>query len=51
MRAQRVGEDSSLARMIELVQSADAGKAKIVRLADRWATWIVVIALTAAAGT
>ena len=37
--------------MIELVQSADAGKAKIVRLADRWSTWIVVIALTAAAGT
>lgn len=51
MRAERVGEDSSLARMISLVQSADAGKAKIVRLADRWATWIVVIALTAAAGT
>ena len=34
--------------MIRLVQSADAGKAKIVSLADRWATWIVVIALTAA---
>lgn len=37
--------------MIQLVQSADAGKAKIVGLADRWATWIVVIALTAAALT
>ncbi len=34
--------------MIRLVQSADAGKAQIVRLADRWATWIVVIALVAA---
>jgi heavy metal translocating P-type ATPase len=34
--------------MIRLVQSADAGKAKIVRLADRWATWIVVIALSTA---
>ena len=44
----RVGEDSSIARMARLVQSADAGKAKIVRLADRWATWIVVIALAAA---
>ncbi len=51
MRAERVGEDSSLQRMIALVESADAGKAKIVRLADRWATWIVVIALAAAAGT
>ena len=48
MRAAKVGEDSSIQRMIRLVQSADAGKAKIVRLADRWATWIVVIALTAA---
>lgn len=51
MRAAKVGEDSSIQRMIRLVQSADAGKAKIVGLADRWATWIVVIALTAAALT
>ncbi|MCD8017779.1 MAG: cation-translocating P-type ATPase [Oscillospiraceae bacterium] len=51
MRACRVGEDSSLQRMIRLVQSADAGKAKIVGIADRWATWIVVTALTAAAAT
>lgn len=51
MIAQKVGEDSSLQRMIRLVESADAGKAKIVGIADRWATWIVVIALIAAAGT
>ena len=48
MEATRVGEDSSIQRMIRLVQSADAGKAKIVNLADRWATWIVVIALVSA---
>ena len=48
MRATKVGEDSSIQRMIRLVQSADAGKAKIVGLADRWATWVVVVALTAA---
>lgn len=48
MRATKVGEDSSIQRMIRLVQSADAGKAKIVGIADSWATWIVVIALTAA---
>jgi len=47
MRASKIGEDSSIQRMIRLVQSADAGKAKIVGLADRWATWIVVIALSA----
>ena len=51
MKATKVGEDSSIQRMINLVQSADAGKAKIVGMADRWATWIVVIALTAAALT
>ena len=51
MEAAKVGEDSSIQRMIRLVQSADADKAKIVGLADRWATWIVVIALTAAALT
>ena len=48
MEATKVGEDSSIQRMIRLVQSADAGKAKIVGLADRWATWVVVIALSAA---
>lgn len=48
MRATKVGEDSSIQRMIRLVQSADAGKAKIVGLADKWATWVVVVALTAA---
>lgn len=48
MKATKVGEDSSIQRMIRLVQSADAGKAKIVGIADRWATWIVIIALTAA---
>ena len=51
MKATRVGDDSSIQRMIKLVQSVDAGKAKIVGIADRWATWIVVIALTAAALT
>lgn len=48
MKATKVGSDSSIQRMICLVQSADAGKAKIVGIADRFATWVVVIALTAA---
>ncbi len=48
MKTTKVGKDSSLQRMIRLVQSADAGKAKIVGVADRWATWIVVIALVSA---
>lgn len=48
MLATKVGEDSSIQRMVRLVQSADAEKAKRVGVADRWATWIVVLALTAA---
>ena len=48
LRATRDGEDSTIRRMIRLVESADAEKAKIVSLADRWATWIVVAALTGA---
>ena len=48
MKATKVGRDSSIQRMIQLVQSVDAGKAKIVGIADRWATWIVIIALSAA---
>jgi heavy metal translocating P-type ATPase len=51
MTAQKTGEDSSLQRMIRLVERADAGKAKIVGLADKWATWIVVAALSASAVT
>ncbi|MDO4302150.1 MAG: cation-translocating P-type ATPase [Clostridia bacterium] len=51
MKATKVGEDSSIQRMIRLVQTADADKAKIVGIADRWATWIVIIALTAAVFT
>ena len=48
MRAEKVGADSSVKRLIRLVESADANRAAIVRLADRWATWIVLAAVTAA---
>lgn len=51
MRATRVGGDSSLRRMIRLVESADASKTPIVRVMDRWATWIVATALASAIGT
>lgn len=47
----KAAEDSSLKRMIRLVESADAGRAPISHLADRWATVIVVLALTAAVVT
>ena len=49
MRASRRDSDSSIQRMIRLVRSADAGKARIVGIADRWATWTVVAAVLSAA--
>ena len=40
----RIGEDSTIARMTRIIENADAGKSKVVRTADRWAVYIVVIA-------
>ncbi|WP_455542076.1 heavy metal translocating P-type ATPase [Intestinibacter sp.] len=51
IKATKTSCDSSLKRMIRLVKEADAGKAPIVSLTDRWATWIVVIALVSSIGT
>ena len=48
MRADRACGDSSLQRMIRLAEEADANKAPIVSLADRWATWLVAVALLCA---
>ena len=51
MRAVKVGGDSSLQRMIRLVESADASKTPVVRVMDRWATWVVIAALLTAIAT
>ncbi len=51
LRVTRVGNESALQRMIALIESADAGKARIVRKADQWATWIVFAALATAVVT
>ncbi|SFB14196.1 copper-(or silver)-translocating P-type ATPase [Acetitomaculum ruminis DSM 5522] len=48
MKATKVGNESSIQKMIELVKSSDANKADVVRLADKWATGIVLSALTVA---
>lgn len=45
MLATKVGKDSSLQRMIILVNEADAKKAPIISIVDRWATWMVWAAL------
>jgi len=43
--ATKVGEDTSLAKLVRLVKEAEAKKAPVVRVADRWATIIVPAAL------
>ena len=48
MEATKKGEDSSLQKLIKLVESANPENAKIVRVADKWATLIVVIAFICA---
>ena len=48
MKATRVGEDSSIEQIIKMVQSADASKTKVVRTADKWAKWLVLISISTA---
>ena len=51
MEATSVGEDSSLQKLIHMVQEAENKKAPTQRIADRWAVWLVPIALSIAVGT
>jgi heavy metal translocating P-type ATPase len=51
MRAAKAGRDSTYQRMARLAMGADARKAPIVRLADRWAGWMVGAALASMAAT
>ncbi len=51
MRVTAAGTDSALARVIALAEAADAEKAPIVGLADRWASWLVLAALACAVVT
>jgi heavy metal translocating P-type ATPase len=51
MRCDHESEESSLKRMVRLTQEAEKNKAPIVLAADRWATWLVVIALACAVVT
>ena len=51
MRADALSGDSSLQRMVRLAREAEENQAPIVTQADRWATWLVGIALGCAAVT
>ena len=41
----RVGEDSSLQKLIRMVEDAEKNQAPTQRIADRWASWLVPVAL------
>jgi heavy metal translocating P-type ATPase len=45
IKASKSARNSSLQRMIKLASSADAQKAKIVRKANKWAAYLVIISL------
>ena len=45
IRATKVGEDSSLQKLIHMVQEAEDKKAPMARIADKAASWLVPVAL------
>ena len=50
IEATKVGKDSSLEKLIRMVEEADKKQAPTQRIADKWATWLVPIALAIAIG-
>ena len=46
----RKGEDTTLQKLIRMVEEADAKKAPMQRIADKWSVWLVPIALLIAIG-
>lgn len=45
MRATKVGEDSSLQKLIRMVRDAENKQAPMQRIADQWASWLVPVAM------
>ena len=45
IEATKVGEDSSLQRLIRMVEDAEKNQAPSQRIADKWASWLVPVAL------
>lgn len=43
--ASKVGEDSSLQKLIRMVEEAENKQAPMQRIADQWASWLVPVAL------
>lgn len=50
IRASKLGEDSSLQKLIRMVEEAESKKAPMARIADKAASWLVPVALLIAIG-
>ena len=51
MEVEKTAEDSSFQKMVGMVSSVDAEKTRMVRIADRWATYLVAIVMVLAVAT
>lgn len=51
IKATKVGENSSLQKMVDMVKAAENKKAPMERIVDKWATWLVPVTLLIAIGT
>ncbi len=50
IEATKIGEDSSLQKLVSMVQEAENSKAPMQRIVDKWAAWLVPIAMIIAVG-
>ena len=48
-RVTKTAGDSSFQKLVDMVESTDAEKTRIVRIADKWATWLVALVFGIAA--
>ena len=48
IEATKIGEDSSLQKLIRIVEDAEKNQAPTQRIADKWASWLVPVALSIA---
>ncbi len=51
MVVEKDSENSSFQRLVGMVSSVDAEKTRMVRVADKWATWLVAIVMVLALST
>lgn len=51
MVAERTSSESSFQSMVSMVSSVDADKTRMVRTADRWATWLVALVMVLSLAT